>query len=279
MALKDMLVIVDDPAASATRIAVAADLARRHDAHLTGLCVVGGPFLPAHVAAEMPISLLQAERRARLDRAEDARAAFDERMRAHGLEDRSEWRMVEGDPGTLAAIHGRYADLIVVGQTDPDRDGDLPGATPDDLLFSAGRPILVVPHSGQFVGVGARVVVAWNGGREAARAVGDALPFLERAERVILMAVNPEPGAAGLGDEPCADIARHLSHHGCRVEATHVITPELDPGAAILNTVTDESCDLVVMGAYGHSRLRELVLGGMTRYMLHHMTVPVLMSH
>nr|AAC33476.2 unknown [Azospirillum brasilense] len=124
-----------------------------------------------------------------------------------------------------------------------------------------------------------RVLVAWNGSREAARAVADAMPILTAAKRVVVMAVNPKAGPAGIGDEPGADIAKHLSRHGCRVEATHIVTDQIDPGDTLLNTVADESCDLLVMGAYARSRVREQVLGGMTRYMLEHMTVPVLMSH
>ncbi len=279
MALKYLLVLVDDPAASAARIDVAAYLAYRNDAHLTGLFVIPPVAFPVFVAAEVPESIRRAQHEAYERQAEDARGLFEDRMRAAGLSGRSEWRVAEGLPPIVASVHGRYADMIVAGQYDPTIDADLPAVTPNDLLFSTGRPILVVPHIGNFPRVGARPVIGWNGKREAARAVGDALPILEKAERAIVLSVNPEPGSWGLGDEPGADIARHLSHHGCRVEVSHVVTADIDPGAVILNTVTDESCDLIVMGAYGHSRLRELVLGGMTRYMLHHMTVPVLMSH
>ncbi|MGF7174316.1 universal stress protein [Azospirillum doebereinerae] len=279
MALKDLLVVVDDGAASAARLDLAARLAARDDAHLTALYAYTDVSLPGYIQAEIPADL-RAGRRKDLD-ARVARAAqrFDDAMRRHGRTERSEWLAVERDPTTAAAVHGRYADLIVVGQPDPDRDRDELVAQPADLLFESGRPLLVVPYAGTFATIGERVLVGWNGSREAARAIGDALPLLRGAKRVVVMAANPKPGPKGLGDEPCADIARHLSRHGCRVEATHVATDVVEPGDTILNTAADEGCDLLVMGAYGRSRLRELVLGGMTRYMLQHMTVPVLMSH
>ncbi|MGQ9372033.1 universal stress protein [Azospirillum sp. ST 5-10] len=279
MALKDLLVVVDDGPAAAARIDVAAQLAARHDAHLTGLYVIAQPPLPAYVAAELPEEVRNAQRRAAEDRAAAAGRAFEERVRRFGLTDRSEWRAVRGDPTQAAALHGRYADLVVVGQIEPRRDRDTPVVMPQDLVFECGRPLLVVPYAGSFATVGERVLVGWNASREAARAVSDALPLLTTAQRVVVLAVNPPSGFAGLGDEPGADIARHLSHHGCRVESAHITTRQVEPGDTMLNTIADESCDLVVMGAYGRSRFRELVLGGMTRYMLQHMTVPVLLAH
>lgn len=279
MALKDLLVVVDDTAATAERIEVAARLAVKHDAHLTGLYIITHTPIPAFIEAEIPEAVRQQQREAEQELAQKAATLFEDAMRRNGLTDRSEWRSLRGDPTQVVAVHGRYADLIVVGQVNPDREPDLPVALPEDLVFDAGRPILVVPYVGAFATVGERILIGWNGSREAARALGDAMPLLRQAQRLTVMAVNPPPGAEGLGDEPGADIARHLARHFSRVEASHITTRAIDPGDTILNTVSDESCDLVVMGAYGRSRLRELVLGGMTRYMLQHMTVPVLMSH
>ncbi len=278
MSLKDLLVVVDDTPAAAARIDVAAQLAVKHDAHVTGLYVVTAATIPNFLDAQIP-EVIRAAQRARTEELNaKAAALFDDRMRRFGLTDRSEWRAVRGIPTEQVAVHGRYADLVVVGQVDPEHDHDVPAVQPQDLVFDCGRPLLVVPYAGTFASVGERVLVGWNASREAARAVGDALPLIAKAQRVLVLAVNPKPGPLGLGDEPGADIARHLSRHG-RVQASHVTTDAVEPGDTLLNTVADESCDLVVMGAYGRSRLREQVLGGMTRYMLQHMTVPVLMSH
>jgi nucleotide-binding universal stress UspA family protein len=278
MSLKDLLVVVDDTPAAAARIDVAAQLAVKHDAHVTGLYVVTAATIPTYLEAEIPEAVRSAQRARAEELAAKAATLFEDRMRRFGLTDRSEWRSVRGDPTELVAVHGRYADLVVVGQVDPKRDRDMPTVQPQDLVFDCGRPLLVVPYAGTFASVGERLLVGWNASREAARAVADALPLIAKAQRVLVLAVNPKPGHLGLGDEPGADIARHLSRHG-RVQATHITTDAVEAGDTVLNTIADESCDLVVMGAYGRSRLREQVLGGMTRYMLEHMTVPVLMSH
>ncbi|WP_448190148.1 universal stress protein [Azospirillum sp. sgz301742] len=278
MALKDVLVVVDDTPAAAARIDVAAQLAVKHDAHVTGLYVITMATIPNFLEAEIPEAVRSAQRARAEEQTAKAAALFDDRMRRFGLTDRSEWRAVRGAPTELVALHGRYADLVVVGQVDPRRDRDMPALLPQDLVFDCGRPLLVVPYAGSFASVGERILVGWNASREAARAVGDALPLIATAQRVLVLAVNPKPGQLGLGDEPGADIARHLSRHG-RIQVTHVTTDAVEPGDTMLNTIADESCDLVVMGAYGRSRLREQVLGGMTRYMLQHMTVPVLLSH
>ncbi|AWU94721.1 universal stress protein [Azospirillum ramasamyi] len=279
MAFKDILVVVDDTPASAARLDLAAQLAARCDAHLTALYAFTDVVFPGYIESQFPQELRDSRRRSRNDHTARMAAAFNDAMRHHGLTDRSEWLAQEGDPTIAAAVRGRYADLVVVGQPAPDRDREQPVAQPADLLFECGRPLLVVPYAGRFHTIGERVLVGWNGSREAARAIGDAMPLLSTAKRVVVMAANPKQGPNGLGDEPCADIARHLARHGCPVEATHIATDVVEPGDTLLNTAADESCDLLVMGAYGRSRFRELVLGGMTRFMLQHMTVPVLMSH
>ncbi|MGH6943153.1 MAG: universal stress protein, partial [Geminicoccaceae bacterium] len=122
-------------------------------------------------------------------------------------------------------------------------------------------------------------VVAWDASRAAARAVSDALPLLERAKSVTVVSVNPRPNLFGHGEVPGADIALHLARHGLKVEVHRLEARDIDTANAILSYVADAGCDLLVMGGYGHSRLRELVLGGVTRTMLGEMTVPVLMAH
>jgi nucleotide-binding universal stress UspA family protein len=123
------------------------------------------------------------------------------------------------------------------------------------------------------------VVVGWDASREAARAVRDALPLLTQAKVVEVVSVNPRPADLGHGDVPGADIALYLARHGVNVEVQRIETRELDVGNALLSHVASEAADLLVMGGYGHARLREIMLGGATRTILHDMTVPVLMSH
>ncbi|MBI1206149.1 MAG: universal stress protein [Azospirillum sp.] len=279
MALKDILVVVDGTAATAARVAAAAALAARHDAHLTGLWVVPPLNMPGYVDVQLPEAVREAHRQEQLEQTADAKRRFAEAMGQAGLTARSEWRSAQGDPTDITAIHARYADLVVVGQTDVDRGRESATVRPEALVFDSGRPVLVVPYAGQFPTVGDRVLVAWNDSREAARAVADAHPILERAHRVTVLAVNPRPGIQGAGDEPGADIARHLAHHRVTVEASHFLCEPAEIGDILLNQITDLGCDLVVMGAYGRSRLREIVLGSLTGFILRHMTVPILFSH
>lgn len=280
MAMRDLLVVVDDTPGAAARMEVAATLARDNDAHVTGLWVSDPVNMPVAVAVEIPDALLRQFEERAVEKAAAAKAGFEEVMARFGIAAKSEWRQVEGDPTAVTAVHGRYADLVIVGQVAPDRDDDTAVVIPEDLLFDCGRPLLVVPHVGHFPTVGQRIIVGWNASREAARAVGDAMDLLTRAHKVAVMAVNPKrKGLHGLGDAPGADIAHHLSRHGCKVEAAQTANDQIDPGDTLLNLISDTSSDMVVMGAYGRSRLREMVLGGMTRFMLRHATVPLFMSH
>jgi nucleotide-binding universal stress UspA family protein len=149
----------------------------------------------------------------------------------------------------------------------------------EQALFSSGRPVLVVPHSGRFEAVGRTVLIGWNASREAARAANDALPLIAGAESATVLVVNPSEAPGGDGAEPGAAIALHLARHGLRATAEHVVAPQVDDGEMLLNQAADLGADLLVVGAYGHSRLRELVLGGVTRTLLRQMTIPVMMSH
>lgn len=175
----------------------------------------------------------------------------------------AEWRRIHGRKDL--PLYARYADLTVMGQ----------GDAVTDMVMSVGRPILVVPHHGSFLGVGRHPLVAWNASREATRAVFDALPILRRAGLVTLMTLDAEDDDR----VPGADISLALARHGVRVEVVHSTVGGIDPGNALLSRAADCGADLLVMGAYGHSPLREKVLGGATRHILDHMTVPVLLSH
>jgi nucleotide-binding universal stress UspA family protein len=281
MPLKDILVHLDASEACACRLDLAAGLARRHDAHLVGLHAVD-LLMPAAALADggtgAGAAMLYDQMRASaLAAAGRIEAGFRERLRRDGLS--GEWRLAEGGPaGEAVALHARYADLAVLGQQDP--DGTEPnGAILHATLFGSGRPVLVVPYAGRFAQVGRRVLIGWNAGREAARAVNDAIPLLDGAEEVTVLAVNPRRGIGGHGDVPAADMALHLARHGLRATAEHVTAPEIADAEALLNAAAEKSADLLVVGAYGHSRLREMVMGGVTRTLLRSMTVPVLMAH
>ncbi|MFM7611939.1 MAG: universal stress protein, partial [Alphaproteobacteria bacterium] len=147
------------------------------------------------------------------------------------------------------------------------------------VLFDSGRPVLAIPFAGNFKSIGKRVLVGWNASREATRALHDALPLIAKAENTTVFLANPKRGLGAHGEEPGADIARHLARHGLKVEVTKAVAEDVADSALLLNHASDMGADLLVMGAYGHSRLREFILGGVTRSLLREMTVPVLLSH
>jgi len=260
MAYKDLLVMVDDNPAARERVSHAVDLAERFDAHLTGLCVssISAPEMPQRTAA--------------------ARKLFEDAIGRRRIS--AEWRAATGFPVDVAAVQGRYADLIVLGQLDPaDAQAGVNSPPPEDIALSVGRPILVVPYVGRYSPVGRRVLVAWDASREATRAVNDAMPLLAAAATVTVLTIDPTIGRTGHGDVPGADIALHLARHGVKVQVEKTVSGGVGIGDVLLSRASDLEADLLVMGAYGHSRVRELVLGGATRTVLMSMTLPVFMSH
>jgi nucleotide-binding universal stress UspA family protein len=232
--------------------------------------------MPTYVEAHISPEILEIQKNRLLDEANEVKALFEERLGNAGIA--GEWRLGEGPAHEVVATSGRYADLVVVGQDNPDEWAF--GNVPDlavELVFAVGRPVLVVPYIGAPATLGERIMVAWDGSREATRAVNDALPLLERAKHVTVLAINPTGRRDG--DIPSADICLHLARHGVEAEAAHVESGEIGVGDMLLSRAADDGADMIVMGAYGHSRLREMALGGVTRNLLAHMTVPVLMSH
>lgn len=278
MSLKDIMVLVDSSRHAAARLDVAIQLANDHDAHLTGLFVRMVPHVPQFVMSQLGPEVQKVQRQYADEAAATAKKLFEEKVRAGGV--RSEWRDVEGSLVESVCLHAKYTDLIVIGQRDTSQEA-MEGEEQlvDQVVLDAGRPVLVVPYAGHFRTVGRKIMVAWNASREATRAVNDSLPLLQKAREVEIMAINPRGGRAGHGDVPGADIALHLARHDVKANAEHIFSDDIDPGSMLLSRAADEGIDLIVMGAYGRSRLRELVLGGATRHLLRHMTVPVLMSH
>jgi len=277
MALKDLLVYVDNSKANAKRVDAAIRLASEHGAHLTGLYVTPDDSgAPLWSEAHTPPEILEAQRKAVRERREEAEQGFKDAVERAGVS--SEWRSAEGNIIDTLSLHARYADLVVIGQADTSDHLSLGQRNVEQIILDIGRPVLVVPYIGAPQTIGQRVIVAWNVSREAIRAIHDAMPLLERAQAVQVLSINPPRGRAGDGDIPGADISLHLARHGIKAEASHTEADDIAVGEVLLSRVSDQNSDLIVMGAYGHSRYRELVLGGATRQILTSMTVPVLMA-
>ena len=278
MPYKTILVHLDVGARTGARLDLACRLARRSDAHLVGLHALTEIRLPGYAALitsqKEEVGQYQAKMAAEFR--EQSAALFAQRVAAAGLA-RSEFRASDADALQVVPLHARYADLVVAGQPD---ERDASGVEPDfveRLLLAAGRPVLVVPYAGNFADAGKRALVAWNASREATRALTDAIPLLREAEAVHVIAFDPSGGAHGA--VPGADIGLYLARHGIKVTVSQHSAPDVDVGNQLLSRAADLNVDLVVMGAWGHSRLQELVMGGVTQTILRSMTVPVLMSH
>ncbi|MCP5151123.1 MAG: universal stress protein [Ectothiorhodospiraceae bacterium] len=273
---RDLVVHVDDGKSCAGRLEAAIELANRFEAHLTTVCVDPGLNVPVFVEAPVMPTLLEQLEADRAKRIESVREQVAQICDRAGIA--AEWRLAEGELVSTLNLHGRYSDLVILGQEGGgDEEEAVVGGLPDSLTLELGRPVLVIPYIGVRRPPGKRVLVAWNGSREAARAVHDAMPFLVAAEHVEVVYANPREGQAG--DLPGADISLHLARHGVKASAEQVVAGDVDIGDLLLSRAADADADLIVMGAYGHSRFREVVLGGVTRHLLRHMTVPVLMSH
>ncbi len=251
----------------AARQQAAFGLAAAHGATVLGVAPVAPPT--AMTYSEVPVSAELIEEQTRQASAQAETLGREFRAASETAKLATDWVAEEGDPADVLARHAACADLLALSQDEP---GAAPGVV-DDLVLRSAAPVLVVPYAGSHQTIGRRVLVAWNGAREACRAMRDALPFLTRAEQVTLIAADLAPERRAVMERALG----FLERHGVTAQARNVTGA--DAGDVLLNAIADQGADLLVMGAYGHSRLRELVLGGATRHVLRHMTAPVLMSH
>jgi len=280
MDIKDIVVHVDGSERAAERIKLAANIAASRDAHVTGVFAIPDPYMPALMAGGyVPADIFDELRQEAAAESAKAEQVFKKETEAAGVH--AEWRVEEGAVSGVVSRHARYADLSIVGKGDYDDPVNFPHPELSaDLMMTSGRPVLVVPNAGHYESVGARILVCWNASREATRAVNDAMPFLQAAEKVTVLAVNPhKPSGGDHGDTPSADIALHLARHGVNAEAASTVSAGIEVADTILARASDLGVDMIVSGAYGHSRTREWVFGGVTESLLRNTTVPTLLSH
>ena len=279
MPFKTILVHLDETARCQERIRIAAKIANAHDAHLVGAAMIGvsTESLQSSDGSQNDPNLAR-----HLDflrtRAARAVALFEPLARQFGVNS-FEGRVVDGEAGEGMSLQARYCDLVVVGQTDLDEKAPVVApAFPEYMVLHAGRPVLVIPRKGEFAEVGRRALISWDASRGATRSVTDAIPLLLNAEIVQLAVFNANARGAEHGEQPGDDVALYLARHGVTVEVLQHKTSR-DVGTALLSLSDDLSSDLIVMGGYGHSRFRQMLLGGVTRTVLAGMKVPVMMSH
>ena len=259
------------------KLALTARLAQRFDASVEAVFVRSIPFFVADFTGAATPQLMAAYDDT-VNRAQAAaKAAFDAAKFPGAAAPR--WTVERGLDAEILARRGAFADLIVLGQPAPGTEGastdfDVPAET----VMAAGRPVLIVPYAGNFPDAGKRILIAWSGKRESVRALADARPFIAGSESVTVLLVNArETGAEQ--EELERELKTAIRRYGGKPTVSFVNTKELEADDMILSTAADLSADLLVMGAYGRSRLRELILGGATHGILRHMTLPVLMAH
>lgn len=276
MSYKTILVHVDTGRRRSVRIDLACTLAQKFRAHLVGMFAVEAQ--PAPVAPEAAPFIVEDLLRQRRAAAEEAGREFLGRVRSRDLATRSDWFAAHGDGFAALRAYARHADLVVAGQPDPEGDG-VPAWFSHDMVITLGRPVLYVPFAGQFEDCGAKALVPWNISREAARAIWDGLPFLGKARAVEVVTFDPEKLSHPVDITPPPDMRAYLARHDVNARVSEQPSGGIDIGSAILSRAADTGADLIVMGAYSHSRARELILGGATRELFKSMTVPTLMSH
>ena len=291
MTYKTVLLHIDDGAGRDARVAIAASVAQACGGHLTGVALTGvsrllyqhQPDLDADPNLALHLNFLR-------ERAARALDGFEQQASSLGVAS-FEQRVIDDEAAGGISLLARYADLVVISQYNAaDRSPSVMRDFPAYVLLHAGRPVLIVPYAlqaGQLApaahpAAAQNVLISWNGSKEASRAVSAALPLLQWAKQVHVAVFDAQLHAAEHGDHPGADILEYLARHGVQARLLLLdggATRRGDIGEALLSQAADLSADLLVMGAYGHSRLRETILGGVMRTVLQSMTIPVLMAH
>jgi nucleotide-binding universal stress UspA family protein len=291
MALKDLLVCIDPGSSSDARLRLAFNLARAHRAHLTAAYVMpkaedliahppagvvppgeltglaqGGGMTPGGAVNEV---LREAEN------AETVEQRFKSELHLSGIG--GDWHLLDaGDEAKLIELAKSF-DLTITGQLSP--EGRQTTFRPEDIAIGTARPVLVIPYAGTFETAAKRALVAWDGSREAVRALNDALPLLGDAETVTVMSVGPRETELERQRLSLDRIVRHLQRHGIAGRTEQTVRGDIPISDVLLSRAADLGADLIIAGVYHHSQLREALIGGVSRDLLDHMTVPILMSH
>ena len=279
MDIKNILIHLDHSKGCRNRLTAGFDLAQRFDAKLEGLFIVPDYVIPSYIEAQISVDLMsevteQAVARARETLATYQQLADDARVDFQG-------HVVEGPVIPILSEHSKYADLLLLGQDDPDDADNASYGLADALLFDGSCACLIVPHSGEVLPPGKRVLLAWNASRESAHALKVALPILQQADEVVALSSEPKQARVSMAKgHPHADELMHyLETHGVEGISSGMNGSDLTPSEAIVEQAENMDADLIVMGAYGHTRLREIILGGVTHDLLKTAPVPLLLAH
>ena len=279
MQVKDILVHLDNSTACAQRVEAAIALAKRQDSRVTGVALALKSITANYIGIQVPQAISDAQKEIVENAAQTAVAEFERAAKEAGIAYDSEiiYTTAARAPDRMA-YKARCNDMTFLGQPNPDDDNAAyMNHLLEGVLFDSGRSVYVVPYIGRIDMEHRNAVIAWDGGKKAARAIHDAIPLLQGRSKVTLLMVNAKKSSSKKDNKPGADMLRHLQSHGLDVTLENMQT-DVKTDYAILNFLTDSGADLLVMGAYEHSRLREKAFGGVTDSILHHMTSAVLMS-
>jgi len=259
---------------------VAVHMAVENKAHLKGLYVIPQPQLHAAIGGDFIGELVENQERYCKSQGKVIKSAFDKAIAGKKIE--FDWVELHAPfPFVRRPLleQARLADLVIAIQAHPESDVIQEHGLMADLVLESGRPVLVVPKDGDLKGIGTKVLVAWNGTRESARAVFDALPLLKKAGAVEIFELEDDTGSSRKSRLTGADLAENLTRHGVNATAASQSLNGYDAGEFLLDRAAKEKFDLLVMGGYGHSRIAEFILGGATRHIFSDMNLPVLMAH
>ncbi len=279
MDIKNILLHLDHSSGCSNRLDIAFAMARDNGAGIDGLFVVPDYVVPSYVEAQISVDLITDVTEKAIARAEEALVGYRQRAADAGVEMNA--RVVEGQVIPILREHTKYTDLLLLGQDNPEDPDNASYGLADALLFEGASACMVVPHSGKLDAPGRRILLTWNASRESARALREAMSMLQRAETVVVLSSEPDDGDSDVarGHPHAQELARFLESHGIESVSSGIADVDVSPSDAIIGQAADMNADLIVMGAYGHARLREIILGGVTRDLLKQSTVPLFLAH
>lgn len=279
MDFKNLLLHLDHSSGCKNRLELAFALAKKYDALITALFVVPDYVVPSYVEAQISVDLITDVTEKALARASETMADY--RKLADDAGVRMDAHVLEGQVIPILREHSKYSDLLILGQDNPDDPDNASYGLADALLFEGACACIMVPHSGKLAPPGKRVLLTWNASRESARALREALPILATAEDVVVLSSEPDGADTEIArGHPHADeLAHFLESHGIESISSGIADLDISTADAILGQAAEMNADLIVMGAYGHARLREIILGGVTRDLLKQSTVPLFLAH
>ena len=279
MDIKNILLHLDHSSGCRNRLETAFNLARDFDAQITGLFVVPDYVVPSYVEAQISVDLITDITEKAVARADEELAGYQKLADDAGV--KMEAHVVEGQVIPILREHSKYTDLLLLGQDQPDDPDNASYGLADALLFEGASACMVVPHSGKLAAPGKRILLTWNASREAARALREAMPILSRAEEIVVLSSEPDDADVDMarGHPHARELAHFLESHGIQTISSGISDVDMNVSDAIIGQAADMNADMIVMGAYGHARLREIILGGVTRDLLKQSPLPLFLAH